>query len=76
MGLLDDLSLEAKRRTCKVQTVAQEMDDKDRAIFLDAVMDLRWPAKRLEGELKKRNVQISDTPINAHRGKTCSCWKI
>lgn len=76
MGLLDDLSLESKVAPCKVRTLAESMEEADRTTFIEAVMDPRWPAKRLEAELRKRGVKISDTPISAHRAKACSCWKI
>lgn len=76
MSLFDGMTQPGKLRTCKVATVSAELDPKDAAKLQELVMDEAWPAKTLSRELGKRGVHISETPIYAHRGKACVCWKI
>ena len=63
--------------SCKVGTVAERLEDNDRKILLDAVMDKeKWPVKTLAKALSDRGIQISDSPIYAHRAKTCMCFRL
>jgi ATPase subunit of ABC transporter with duplicated ATPase domains len=76
MGLLSNLENIAPKRTCRVDIINQTLEPADSEIFLDAVMNAKFPVKRLEKELRARGVEISDTSIDRHRTKGCSCWKI
>jgi hypothetical protein len=74
--MLEGLTPPKSRGTCKVNTVAVTLNDKDRDIFLVAVMDSEnWPVKSLCKALSDRGIQISDSPIYNHRGKTCACFR-
>lgn len=62
--------------TCKVATLAATLDDKDRAILMDAVKDAEnWPVKSLAKALSNKGLQISDTPLYNHRNQTCICFR-
>jgi transposase len=62
--------------TCKVKTLASELDEKDREIFLNAVNDdTSWPVKTLRKALAERGLQISDSPLYSHRAKSCACFR-
>lgn len=76
MGLLSNLENIAPKRTCRVHIINQTLEPADSEIFLAAVMNPQFPVKRLEKELRARGVEISDTSIDRHRTKVCSCWKI
>jgi hypothetical protein len=75
MGLLDGLTPTTRPQLCKVRDVAESLDASDSKIFLDAVMNEKWTVHALTGELNKRGVFISGSPIHRHRTKACSCWK-
>lgn len=76
MGLLDDLQ-PAKGRVypCRVRTIAESLDEKDRAVFIEAINSTRWGMEALAAELTKRGLGISRYSIAKHRGETCSCSK-
>lgn len=62
--------------TCKVGSIAADLDEKDKQILLDAVADIvNWPVKSLSKALSERGIQISDSPIYNHRAKTCACYR-
>ena len=76
--MLEDLKPPTRTHgSCKVGTVAERLEDNDRKILLDAVMDKeKWPVKTLAKALSDRGIQISDSPIYAHRAKTCICFRL
>lgn len=76
MGLLSNLENRAPKRPCRVATINETLENGDSEIFIAAVMNAAFPAKRLEKELRARGVDISDTSIDRHRTKACTCWKI
>ena len=74
--MLEDLKPPVRKAPCKVATVASELSESDATILLNAVADTaNWKLRTLELELKKRGVNISDTPLIAHRFKNCSCFR-
>ena len=75
--MLEGLTPPTKHQgTCKVGTIAAGLEDKDKAILLDAVMNEQlWPVKTLSKALAERGIQISDSPIYAHRSKGCACYR-
>lgn len=61
-------------RSCKVGSIAAGLNETDRKILLDAVMDEdKWPVKTLSKALRERGLEISDSPIYNHRNRTCAC---
>ena len=62
---------------CKVATIAKELEEKDKEIFMTAVQDSQaWGVKTLVRALADRGISISDSPIYNHRGKTCACYRV
>jgi hypothetical protein len=53
--------------------LANELTKEDRAILLDAVVDLRWTANALVGALADRGLKLSRTVIERHRKNLCGC---
>lgn len=74
--MLEDLRPPARKTPCRVATVAEGLSDADAEILFAAVADSNnWKIKTLEKELKKRGINISDTPLVSHRFKTCGCYR-
>lgn len=73
--MLEDLTPPASGRTCKVAVIGATLSDTDRKILEDAIAsrDL-WPIKTLSKELRRRGIELSDTPLTNHRNKTCVCF--
>ena len=73
--MLEDLKPPGRHFTCKVQTVAEELEAKDSQILIEAVNSDKWSFKTLSNELAKRGIVIVDTTIAKHRRKQCSCFR-
>jgi hypothetical protein len=73
--MLEDLKPPSRQFTCKVRTVADALDAKDKIILLTAVNSEEWKLKTLSNELAKRGLVIVDTAIAKHRRKQCSCFR-
>ena len=74
MGLLDDLTPPVKRYPCKVRTILESLDGKDKDILLNALGDREaWSAIGLGNALSQRGLPIADTSITRHRDGLCSC---
>lgn len=73
--MLEDLKPPTKQHACKIRTIAQQLEEKDREIFLEAVMSEAWRYKTLSDELAKRGIAVIDASIKAHRIKACGCFR-
>ena len=72
--MLEDLTPPVRVFPCKVREVAQELDESDSTIFMNAIANLgEWSNNGLAAELTKRGVYISEKSIRKHRRKECSC---
>ncbi len=59
---------------CKVMRTAQQLDDEDRKVFLDAIVDEdTWSAYALDIELRKRGIVCTNDTIMMHRRGVCRC---
>jgi len=77
MGLLDDFTPPGpKLLPCKVRTTAEQLDEQDAKVLIDAVEGSAWKIDVLANELKKRNIFISPGVLIKHRSKGCSCSRI
>jgi len=77
MGILDDLNApQPKQWTCRVRTLAEQLEPTDAEAFTTAVNDPAWKFTVLADELRKRGIQISAPTIRAHRMGACSCSRI
>lgn len=71
--MLEDL-VPKPANSCKVRTIADELDEKDRKIFTEAINNTEaWLAKTLAKELTKRGLKIVGETIQKHRRGECSC---
>jgi len=74
MFMLEDLTPPVRVFPCKVRDVAQELDESDSTIFMNAIANLaEWSNNGLAAELTRRGVYISEKAIRKHRRKECSC---
>lgn len=74
--MLENLLPPQRKRSCKVRTIMEELNEADAAILEAAVMDSKnWKVRTLENELLTHGIHLSETPILKHRTKACSCWK-
>ena len=64
-------------RPCRIRSIANELTEKDREIFITAVNSPgKWPARALSTQLRENGLDISEGPIWAHRKGECTCSKI
>jgi hypothetical protein len=74
MGLLDDLNVPpAKVWTCRVRTLASELEKKDQDIFWEAIANPQWKAETLSKALSQKGLSIAGSGITRHRKGQCSC---
>ncbi len=73
--MLEDLKPPGRHFSCKVRTIAESLDAKDKVILLTAVNSEEWNFKTLSNELAKRGLLIVDTAIAKHRRKQCACFR-
>jgi hypothetical protein len=71
--MLEGLTPPKKELACKVRTLLQGLEPKDRQILEAALSDESWPTFTLATELRKRGMTISEHPIRKHRAGGCSC---
>lgn len=74
--MLEDMTPPLNGRSCKVAVIGLTMSESDRMILYKAIESKDvWPIKTLSKELRKRGVELSDTPLTNHRNKTCVCFR-
>lgn len=75
--MLEDLTPPQNKTVyCKVDQLAQELDEADRKIFMDAVDSTGvWGARTLSTALRNKGLNIADTTITKHRNKGCACYR-
>jgi hypothetical protein len=71
--MLEGMEPQVKKQSCKVRTVLESLDGKDKEILIQALADSQWTAGALARELTKRGIPISEKPVMAHKRKGCSC---
>ena len=72
--MLEGMKPPTRKFPCKVLDIKLTLELSDQIIFEQAIMDKAWAVRTLEKELRARGIQISDSTIERHRGKLCSCW--
>lgn len=73
--MLEDLKPPTTNRSCKTGQVLETLEVKDRTILESAIASPdTWPIKTLSRELRKRGIELSETPIANHRNKSCVCF--
>jgi hypothetical protein len=73
--MLENLKPPPRTFSCRVATILETLDDKDKKILTDAVMNPEWQLLTLENSLRDLGIQLSASTIKRHRTKACSCWK-
>jgi hypothetical protein len=71
--MLEGMEPHTKKQSCKVRTVLESLEAKDKEILIKALADVQWTATALARELTSRGIAISEKPIMAHKRKGCSC---
>jgi DNA-binding HxlR family transcriptional regulator len=71
--MLEGMEPQVKKPTCKVRSILESLEAKDKEILIQALADSQWTASALARELTKRGIAISEKPIMAHKRKGCSC---
>jgi len=71
--MLEGMEVQVKKQPCKVRTVLEGLEAKDKEILVKALADTQWTATALARELTSRGIAISEKPITAHKRKGCSC---
>ena len=71
--MLEGMEVQVKKQPCKVRTVLESLEAKDKEILIKALADVQWTATALARELTSRGIAISEKPIMAHKRKGCSC---
>jgi hypothetical protein len=71
--MLEGMEPQFKKQPCKVRTILESLESKDRDILNQALADSQWTAGALARELTQRGLPISDKPVLAHKRKGCSC---
>jgi hypothetical protein len=74
--MLENLTPPKKIRSCAVRTILEQLEKKDKEIFIAALASQEWAALTLAKELTSRGLLISDGGITRHRKEMCSCSKI
>jgi hypothetical protein len=72
--MLENLSIPTRTFTCRVKSVAMNLNDADKKILETAVMSEEWPISTLETSLRALDIVLSARAIKRHRSKSCSCW--
>jgi len=71
--MLEGLTPQVRKSSCKVRTILETLDTKDQAILVAAIANQEWTSTALARQLTARGITISEKPIVAHRRKVCSC---
>lgn len=71
--MLEGLQPPKKTPSCKVRSLLESLEAKDKEILQNALTDENWPHSTLTLELNKRGIIISEQPVRKHRLGLCSC---
>ena len=71
--MLEGMEPQVKKLGCKVRSILEALDAKDKEILIQALASSQWSTSALSKELTKRGMPISEKPIAAHKRKGCSC---
>lgn len=74
--MLEGLTPETSKGSCKVAAITQTLSDSDKTILLQAIEDrTTWSIRALTRALAERGIVISDTPLTSHRAQSCVCYR-
>ena len=72
--MLENIELTKKRKPCKVGVFYDSLEEKDKAIFDQALGANGIGMKRLAHQLGAVGFRVSETPLYSHRDKSCGCF--
>lgn len=74
--MLEGLTVPQKEPICRMMAAATSTFDKnDLKIFVDAINNPLWSAKKLAAEITRRGFVVSQKQILTHRQGGCPCAK-
>jgi hypothetical protein len=65
--MLEDMTPPQPQSKSRIAEILDQLDDKDRQIFLNALGDKAWSARALAKALTDRGLRISDNVIQRYR---------
>ena len=72
--MLEGLVPIRKNQVCRVRMVADQLDDSDRTILMDAIgSPMVWNPPALARALNERQVKLPRYHIEKHRSGECEC---
>ncbi len=72
--MLENLQPPTRSYSCRVRSVIDSLEGKDREILIDALADTEtWGALPLATALQNRGVDLKQEVIRRHRMNVCSC---
>lgn len=72
--MLEGLTPRSQQKPCRVKVIADQLDDSDRTILMDAIgSPMVWNPTALEKALWEREVKLPRYHIEKHRAGDCSC---
>ncbi len=72
--MLENLSIEKPIRSCRVRTSHEELEGKDKDLFMQYINDTdSWPSHTLAKALAARGLVIDPKAIQRHRESQCTC---
>jgi hypothetical protein len=74
--MLENLEPNLKARTCKVRTILESLETKDRDTLSKALSDPRWTANGLSVALEQRGIALAGKLITKHQKRKCTCEQL
>ena len=74
--MLENMKPTARLYPCKIRSILDSLDEKDKKVLLDALDSPLWNIGALTTALNERGLKISRYSVNSHTRKQCSCWRI
>jgi len=74
--MLENLEPSSNLRSCKVRTIIESLEAKDRAILERALTDSKWTPHSLSAALAQRGIALADKLIRKHQVARCSCQQL
>jgi hypothetical protein len=74
--MLENLEPITPLRSCKVRTIMESLETKDRETLEKALVDPRWTPYSLSTALEKRGLALADKLIRKHLNAECTCKQL
>ena len=76
MGLMEDLKVETKVRTCPIFRVMEQLGDEEKKSLQEAFDNPLLTAVFIEDALRKNGFVIAAHVTRHHRNKKCRCYEV